>query len=628
MRPPRVRLGRLVFDPTSGEIERGGTIVRLPPQPARVLALLAARPGVILTREDLRQAIWGEDTFVDFEQGLNFCVRRIRAALADDAKQPTILETLPRRGYRLIAPVEPVADPESAVPAPVAPARTSWLHVLSPRRPAARLLAATIALVGAGLAFVTPRRANVASGRPPRSVTLAVLPFASEGAAREDVSGGLTDEIAGELRRLAPSRLTVVGRTSSALYAGTVKPVEQVGRELGVDYVLTGTVTRSGSRVRVDCRLAGTRGPERAWTQTYARDARGMVTLAADLARGVAAEMEVAAPAETAGGRSVDPEAHELYLRGRSQLDRRTEDGLRKGFDLFRRAIEVSPSYAPAHAGLADAYLLLGAGSYGLARPDEAMPKAKAAAARALEADETLASAHATLALVAYVYDWDWPAAERGFRRAIALDPGYAPAHQWYSLYLRSMGRKQEAIGESDRALALDPLSLVIETDRAWNLFNLREYDRAIEQYRKVLSVDPVFVVARWQLGVALVTAGRCDEGIPELERAVELSGRAPVYLAALGYGLARAHRDGEARAVLHELETLRAARYVSSADVARVHVALSDRDEAFRWLERAYSERSDLFVSLMVDPRLDTLRADPRFADLRRRVGFPVSQP
>ena len=616
----RYRFGPFELDSRSGELRKGGLRVRLQEKPLQILQLLLARPGEVLTREELRARLW-PDTFVDFDHGLNNAINRLREALSDSAERPRYIETLARRGYRLIAPVEALDGADAAAEDPSTPGSTP--------RPRAWALAAAVA---AGATLLLPLAARWRREAPPPPagagrMMLAVLPFRDlDGdARREYFSDGLTEETIAQLRRLSPARLGVIARTSAMLYKHSEKRADQIGRELGAEWLVEGSVRGSGDRVRITATLVHAPDQADVWSRSYEGRLGDVLAFQSEVARAVANEIRLQlTPGEEARlerRAPIAPETYELYLKGRYQLNRRTEQGLREGLALFQQAVAAAPDYALAHAGVGDAYALLGAGAYTVVSPREAFPRAQAAARRALELDAGLAEAQATLGYVSYTYDWDWAEAERRFRLALAADPNYATGHHWFALYLKSMGRPEEALSEARQALELDPLSLIIGADVAWILYHARDFEGATRQCRKVLELDPSFPVAHWNLGLGYEQQGRYAEAAAEFRRALELAGPRPVYVAALARCQALAGHAAEARQALKQLSS--SGSYVPAANVALVLLALGDVDQAFAMLERALLERSDFFVNLEVDPRLDPVRSDPRFAALLRRTGL-----
>ncbi|MGH9814035.1 MAG: tetratricopeptide repeat protein, partial [Candidatus Acidiferrales bacterium] len=365
------------------------------------------------------------------------------------------------------------------------------------------------------------------------------------------------------------------------------------------------------------------------WAKSYERDLSDILTLQSEVAREIAREVNVALTpreqARLAAARPTNPEAHELYLKGRYWWNKRTEEELKKGLEYFQQAIEKDPGYALAYVGVADSYAMLGSDIVAPALPPhEARPLGKAAALKALELDPNLGEAHASLAAAYQYYDWDWAAAEREFRRAIELNPNYASAHQWYANYLVMFGRHAESLAEARRARELDPLSLIINVTFGWRFYFARRYDDALAQHRKTAELDPNFALARYSLGMTYEQKGMYEAALAEFRRALALSGDDPHALANLGHVYALAGNRVEARSVLAQLEQLAKKKYVPPYYVAEIYVALGEKEPAFRWLEKAYEERSSRLVFLKVEPRLDPLRDDPRFQDLVRRMNFP----
>ncbi len=609
--PSVFRFGVFDLDAKSGELRRAGMHVKLPPQPFKVLALLASRAGQLVTREEIREAIWGHETFVDFEQGLNFCINQIRTALGDDAEAPRYLETLPRRGYRFIAPVEELRPGTSAL---ATRAGRLWFAALS---------LAGFLLLGAYFA----RQHFWSAPRPPAGKTmLAVLPFGNltGDAGQEYFSDGLTEEMITQLGRMNPEQLGVIARTSAMQYKNTQKRTDQIGRELGVDYILEGSVRRAGDRVRISAQLIQVSDQTHLWAGNYERDLRDVLVLQNDVARAIAREIEIKlTPREHAhlgSARPVNSEAYQLYLKGRYFWNKRTEEGFKKAIESFTAAIEKDPNYGQAYAGLADAYSLVSEG-FGMPRR-EAMAKARAAALKALELDDTLAEAHVSLAFVRMHYDWDWLGAEKEFKRAIELDAGYGTAHHWYAYCLLAQGRTQESLQEIRRAEESDPLSLIINTDVAEILYFGRHYDDAIAQARKALGMDPNFTLAHRVLGWALVQKAKYPEAIAELQEGRRPVPDDPQLLPSLAYAYARAGRATDARRTL--AQSLLKDPYSVGFEVVAVHVALGEKEAALALLEKAFEQHSGLAVFLRTAAEYDPLRSDPRFTGLLDRVGLP----
>jgi TolB-like protein/Flp pilus assembly protein TadD len=468
--------------------------------------------------------------------------------------------------------------------------------------------------------------------RPPAGkIMFAVLPFEnlSGDSEQEYFSDGLTEEMISRLGQMEPQRLGVIARTSAIQYKGTKKRIDQIGKELGVDYVLEGTVRHAGDRVRVSAQLIQVKDQTHLWAKNYERNLRDILSLQDEVAQAIANEVMIKlTPQEQArltSARPLNPEAHELYLKGRYYWNKRTAEALTKSFEYFQRTIEKDPSYGLAYAGLADAYLMLGAGEYAVLRPKEAFPKAEAAARRALELDSTLAEPHATLAYAKDVFHWDGQGAEREYKQAIELNPSYAEGHHWYCSYLAATGRYTEAIAEARKAESLDPLSLVISADVGMEaLAPAGRYDEAMQQCRKTLELDPRFAIAHACLARAYEYKTMYKEAIAEIQEAINLSGGSVIWEATLGHLYARAGRRDDAIKILNELKSRSKREFVPSQAFIWIYAALGDKDQAFAWLEKAYEERSDVMTVLEEERAFDPLRSDPRFQDLLRRIGLP----
>jgi TolB-like protein/DNA-binding winged helix-turn-helix (wHTH) protein/Tfp pilus assembly protein PilF len=625
--------GSFEVDIVSGELRRQGLKIRLQDQPFRLLVLLVGRAGDVVTREEVRENLWPADTFVDFDHSLNTAVRKLREALGDSAEAPRYVETLARRGYRFIAPVAPrrtaeVAHSASADVASVLPSPAERLSTST-----RRLLTFAIVVVICAAALVAYRVVRGSGVTTPsgRKLTLAVLPFdnLTGDADQEYLSDGLTEEMMTQLGRLEPDRLRVLARSSTWKYKRADRDIGRFRQEFGADYVLEGSLRRAGERVRVTAQLVRVDDQSQVWAETYERDLRDVLIVQSEVAKAVARTIALTltpdAQARLARARPIHAEAYEHYLRGRFFLNRRTEAALRQALGYFQRAIAADPGYAPAYSGLADCYWLLGATSVvGGLPPRQAMPEAKAAALKALQIDGTLAEAHTSLAMVHLLYDWDLAACEKEFRRAIELDPNYTAAHHWYSHCLLPLGRTEESLAESKRALELEPLQQVVGGHLGWHYLYARQYDQAIEQFRKTLELEPAFPQIQRYAAWAYLQKGMHPEAIAALRAALSPVERNPQIEGELGHALAVAGRRVEALAMLEGLGHLSATRYVSPYSVALVHAGLGDRDQALAWLDKAYAERSDYMPYLRLEPMLDGLRSDHRFAALVTRVGLP----
>ncbi|HXN21188.1 MAG TPA: protein kinase [Candidatus Dormibacteraeota bacterium] len=500
-------------------------------------------------------------------------------------------------------------------------------HPPQRRGPIALLVAGFALALLAGAVILTNggelRDRLLGGNRPPRIESLAVLPLENlSGDPEQDYfADGMTDQLITELAKIGSLR--VISRTSVMHYRGTKKTLPQIGRELNVNAVVEGSVARSGDHVRINAQLILAATDHHLWTKSFERDLREVLAIQGEVARAIATEVQIKlTPQERArfsGTRPVNPEAYEAYLKGHYYSDKGTEEEVRKGIEYLNAALRIDPSYAPAWAGMADSY-------YSLSNiywpPTEAMPKARAAAEKALAIDETLASAHTALGLVRLYYDRDFPGAEREFRRVIELHPSDAQAHLWYGTYCALMGRREESLSHLKLAQQLDPLSVETTTYVGAALYLLREYPQVVVQSLASLKVDPNNWGAHANLGMVYQQLGRFSEAVAEFHRASELTG-SPAVLAQLGHAYAAAGNKAEAQKVLGDLKGLSKQRFVPAFAIAIVYAGLGHREQALNWLEKAYEDRSEDFVSLRADPQFDSLRSDPRFANLLRRIGL-----
>src|SRR5262245_21897480 len=614
-----IRFGLFEFDPQSGELRKQGIRIRLQGQPVEILSVLLARPGELVTREELKKKLWPADTFVDFDRSLNAAVKRLRAALGDSAETPRFIETLARRGYRFIAPVDAcrsgAPEPREATPPP--PARPGYFQAVA-------LTAMTLSALGLML-YLGKRGDRFGHDISPRRMeSLLVLPHKRLSGDPEQAyfADGMTDALNARLSGV--SALRVISQTSSSLYKGTGKPLSQIARELNVDGIVEGSVLRSGNRVRINVQLVLPDGERRLWGQTYERDVRDVLAVQSEVTRAIVDEIRVkltpGEEARLASVRASNPEAHVAYAKGRFFWNKRTEEGLRKAIEFFGQAIDADPGYSLAHVGLADSWAPRA--WYAYLPPKEAFPHAKEAVTRALELDPGLAEAHTTLAFINLYYDWDWAAADREFRHAIELNPNYANAHHWYAEYLSLVGRHEAAIREAERARELDPLSSIINTWVGSRYFLARRYDIAVAQYWNAVDLDPAFVPAHMALGQAYEQTTMFREAISELERAVGLSGGSPVYLASLAHAYGVTGRRSDTLRLIDDLKKLASRRYVASFDMAIAWLGLGDNERALTALERAVEDRSPRLLFLMTEPRFDPLRSERRFQALIKRVG------
>ena len=638
----KYRFGVFELSTRARELYKRGRKLKLRPQPFQVLLLLVENAGEVVTREQLRERVWTSDTFVDFEHGLNTAIKELRAVLSDSAKEPKYIETLPKLGYRLIVPVErgteaPAAEPEAGDSAggdAGLTAETSGAELAQPEArwsPAARkawiVAAAALVLAGVGLVAMEWARAHPpvtekaagdsnAGGR----VMLAVLPFENlTGDSGEDYfSDGMTEEMIAQLGRLNPVRMGVIGRASVMRYKRSADALEQVKRQLGVQYVLEGSVRRENDRVRVTARLIKTQDETRVWGKQYDRELNNLLALQAEIAGEIAREvdLQLAAPGgSSAGAGSTLPAerlaAYDLYLRGRYFWNKRTGADLERAAEEFEQSVAKDPGYARGYAGLAETYALLS--TYNVLRPGEAMPKARSAAQRALQLDESLAEAHNALALIDEYDDWDWATAEKEYRRAIELDPNYATAHQWYAEELAIVGRSGEAIAEIERARTLDPLSMIIDADYGAILYYARRYDAAIERLQEVTTLEP-FLLRATMVVLPYVQERRYAEALALIGRWDVKGSRPPTWT--MAYRVYIYASEGEMDKARHEVARLRETtkpNQPTANELALAWTSVGDKQKALDALEQAYRERT-IFPTLMVDSSFDPLRGEPRF--------------
>jgi eukaryotic-like serine/threonine-protein kinase len=455
--------------------------------------------------------------------------------------------------------------------------------------------------------------------------SLAVLPLEnlSRDPQQEYFADGMTEELIASVSQI--SALRVISRTSVMQYKAAKRPLPEIARALNVDAVVEGSVLRSGDSVRITAQLIDAKSDRHLWAKSYQRDLRDVLALQGEVARAIAREVEAeltgAERARLERSQPIDAKAHEAYLQGRLFLEQGSEEGLKKAFDSFQKALQIEPDYAGAYSGLASYYAILPFHSQ--FSPAQVFPQARAAAQRAVELDEKLAEAHASLAYIRAYYEWDWAAGEREFRRAIELRPSYADAHFSYSRFLAASGRPEEAMAEIRRARELDPMESSLKANTALLSYFGRQYDQALEELLQLRRLEPKLPIAHWGIGLVEEQKRSYEQAIASLQEATSLSASLN-FKSSLGHAYAVAGRKDEARAILREIKEQSKRAYVPSYFSALVYAGLEDKDRAFEWLERAYQERSTVLAYLNLDPRLANLRADPRFSDLLRRVGHP----
>jgi len=642
MEPPartaRICFGTFEVDLRSGELRKHGVRLKLQDQPFQLLALLLEHAGDVVTREELRQRLWPADTFVDFDTGLNSAVKKLRDVLADSADQPRYIETIPRRGYRFIAPLVDPNPPSvpSPAPEPELPAHgtTSYNPTGSVVTAAEsfsftrlRLLFGAAALLLLLVAAVLLYRSTGAGGaRQPAITSLAVLPLKnlSGDPTQEYLGDGMTEALIGRLSEI--HNLRVISRTTVTRFKDTRLSVPEIARTLQVDAIVEGSIIRDGSRIRVHAQLIRAATDEHFWSEAYDRELRDVLSLESDVAQSIARKVEVTITGEEharlSSARTVDPEAYEDYLKGRYYWNKRTADSMPKAAHYFEQAISKDPGYGAAYSGLADCNS--GLAWHGFMSPSDVLPKAYAAAQKAVETDPQSAEAHASLALVLN-HEWDWSGAEVEFKRALQLNSQYADAHHWYGDYLSIQRRHDEALVEAKRALELDPLNLMIGSWVGLRYYLAHRYDGAIEQSQNTVDLDPNFAAAHLILGESYVQQGKHKGGLDQLEKAATLSGGSPLYTAQVGVSLALAGEKKEALGIIRELQDTSGKRYVSPYGVAQIYAALNDKGQTYKWLETAYRDRAVWMSYLAVDPVFDSIRSEEHFRDLLRRVGLPA---
>jgi TolB-like protein/DNA-binding winged helix-turn-helix (wHTH) protein/Flp pilus assembly protein TadD len=634
----RLRFGVFELDLRSGELRKHGLRVRLQEQPFRLLEMLLERPGEVVTREELQKRLWPADTFVDFDHGLNKAINKIREALGDSAESPRFVETVSRRGYRFLAEVKdtevPVRNPELGVqprPPVIPPAvpdqRYSADEVAEIKNPSlSRAWKISVLLLLLVAAVLVIRKLHSWNRPAPAIRSLAVLPFESlsNDASQDYFADGMTDELISDLGQI--SALRVISRTSVMSYKHARKPLPEIARELNVDAVVEGTVLRSGNEVRITAQLIEASADKHLWSQSYEGELRNTLTLQNDVARAIADQIRInLSPQEQAAlkkVRVVDPESFQSYLKGRYFWNKRTAEALNVARVYFNQAIEEDPTFAQAYSGLADTYSLLGDWQYAVMTTKEALPKAKAAATKALELDSALGEAHNSLAFCLDGFEWDFEGAGKEFRRAIELNPSYATAHHWYAWHLALISRYDDAIVEMRKAESLDPLSLIINADLAELLLLVHSYDKSIEQSRKTLDMDANFALAHNQLGQAYLQKRMYEPAIAELEKSVQPSGGCPTCMANLARAYAESGKRGEAEKLLGDLKKRSNPNASLAAEISMIYAALGDRNQAMNWLEKGYQERFN--PGVLLRPGFDSLRSDPRFENVARRIGLP----
>jgi TolB-like protein/DNA-binding winged helix-turn-helix (wHTH) protein/Flp pilus assembly protein TadD len=644
--------GPFRVDPLRRLLLRDGKQVRLPAKAFEILLALLEEKGRLLDKDELMRRVW-PDAVVE-ENNLTVNMSALRKALGESPRDHRYLVTVPGRGYQFVADVRQdsgrpaweteekplsqstwdVGSEVSKVAAPQTNGASSHTDALSStenigsefkrhKRGALLILAALFATIIV-VSYLAYSR-YLARGSKAGITSIAVLPFANETGDpnAEYLSDGISESLINSLSQLPGVK--VIARSSAFKYKGREVDLKEVAKALGVEAILAGRVTQRGENLSISVELVNASDKTQMWGEQYDRKMSDLLAIQREIASEIVEKLKPKVSGEekrAAKHYTESNEAYQLYLKGRFHWNKRTAEALKKSIEYFNQAIDKDPSFALAYAGLADSYVVPG----NRLPPREAMPKAKAAAMRALELDDTLAEAHASLGRVFAAYDWDWPNAEKEYKRAIELNPRYATAHQWYGGYLSVIGRSNEAIAERKRAVELEPLSLVINFELGVAFYYDRDYDRAIEQFQKTLELDQNFAPAHNFLPAAYEQKGMYNEAIAEFKKAIPLTAGSESSLskAGLGHVYGLSGKKNEARTLLDELKQISAQEFLPATSVALIYAGLGEKDQAFVWLDKGYEQRAFQLQWIKLDPRWDSLRSDPRFQDLTRRMGFP----
>ena len=621
------------LDPQERLLILNSEVVRLSPKAFELLLLLVSRSGHLVEKAEIKRAVW-PDTYVD-ETNIAQHVSLVRRALQEGEQEYRFIETVPRVGYRFVADVREVAsEPREMDTGQSSRAEDQGtIHVQpipnssrptrrSSRKKLVAFLAALVLVVG-GLWLLRARIMTASSGRVE---SIAVLPLTnmSTDESQDYFADGISEALITDLSKLGSLR--VISRGSVMQYKDSHRSLTAIGRTLGVDAIVTGAVFRSGDRVRITAQLTRVADGQNMWAEQYDRGVRDIIGLQNEVATEIAEQIRMKFTPEQSRqfmvAKNSNPEAHEAYLKGRYFWNRRTESDYLTAIKYFEEAIGHDPAYAPAYAGLADSYALLGSFPNSEITRAEAMARAKTAAEEALQLDDSLAEAHTSLAFVKMHYDWDWNGAEREFQRAIQLNPSYANAYHWHAYDLMAMNRMDDAIAELRRARDLDPLSAIMNADLSEALSFAGRYDEALRQGEAAVALDPSFPLAHQVLARAYLGKRMFAEAIREAERAIELAPDSPWMQSYLAQILAYDGRKREARVILKQLR--RVVNTASSA-VPAIYAALGDADAMFTELEKLYSGREGSLMLLNCEPEYAPYRNDPRFRDLVRRIGLPL---
>lgn len=631
--------GPFQLDPPERQLLCDGQRIALSPKAFDLLLALVDRSGHLIQKEELLKLVW-PDSFVE-EGNLAVTISLLRKALNDDRGQHRYIETVSKKGYRFVADVKRHDDSEPAIPATVLMTAVAPKPIpdvvpmprVSETRPARRkvnfsaiswISSATLLMVVGAIAF-TLHRATASAPNNSQIHSLAVLPFQTLGMPAPDryLEIGMTDAV---ITKLANTRKIIVRPTSAMQqYAGTQLTPQAVGREQGVDAVLEGRIQRIDDRVRVTVQLIRVQDGVQLWADTFDRQFTDIFALEDSLSEMAAQSIGLQLTGEENkrfNKRSTDnPAAYEAYMKGRFFWNKRTDASLKKGLDYFRDAIHLDPAFAEAYVGVADSYATLGL--YAVLPPKQAFPAAKDAGSRALQMDNTLAAAHATLGFIYFYYEWNPSLSSDEFQRALLANPHYAMGHSWYAESLAARGQFSEAVAEAHRALQDDPLSMIIGSNAGWTYALAGQYEQAVETLKKAMEIDPTFPRTHFRLGQVYEQRGEYALAISEFEQAVRLAKDDPYYDGSLGHGYAVSGNLQQARMVLEKLQDRAKHQYVPPYAIAVVYAGMGNRDEAFRWLQKALEDRSTSMVFLRSDPEFASLRSDPRFSQLSKTVAF-----
>ena len=608
--------GRFRLKPAERVLLREGEPVPLTPKVFDILVTLVEHGGQVVAKDDLMKRVW-PNTFVE-EGNLTQNISLLRKALGESSGGVQFIETVPRRGYRFVADTNQswgngaehdISEVRIESP-PVVPIPDTVSRGVK-RTPFYALAAGLVVIGIIGLVYFTGRGTT---GEAAPIGSIAVLPFVDESSDpdAEYINDKIAESLINSLSKLP--QLRVVPRSVVAGYKGREIDPRKIGQELNVRAVVTGHMRRHGDIISIQADLIDIQSVAQLWGQHYDHKVSDVLLVQDDISRDIFENLRLKLNVEE----KKQLDAYRLYLKGRNAWNKRTGDALQEAIEFFNQAIAIDPNNSAAYAGIADCYNMLVV--YGRVEPKEGFPKAKEAATKALEIDESSAEAHSSMAFIKFRWDWDRAATEREFQEAIKLKPAYAPAHQWYSSYLVAIERFDEAIAEAKRTEELEPLSFVASSHLGWIYYLSGQNDKAIEQCRKILELDPSSFPARRYLGLAYEAKGMYAEAIAEFQTGVKLSG-SPLMLALLGHAYAASGKTAEAKQVLNDLQQLQDQRYVSPYTVAAIYAGLSDQDQAFKWLEKAVEERDIWLMNLKVDPVFAKLRSQRQFTDILARI-------